>query len=216
MNKQTKTKNKHASASVAVITPEHVSIASDKKTASKANFALCVRALMQEWRQGTVACKGRSDVAHSNKKPWKQKGTGRARAGSARSPLWRGGGVIFGPQERTRTIKVSKEVRKQVLHSLMKQFVENGKVVSLQWALEDSRPKTSLAAAALQSAGLKGRIVLLVPTHDTLTYASFANIPRVKILFFDQPNVFDLANADHWVLLNRDVEHFKTMVSQWQ
>ena len=61
-------------------------------------MAIYVRALLQNWRQGTVACKGRSDVSYSNKKPWKQKGTGRARAGSARSPLWRGGGVIFGPQ----------------------------------------------------------------------------------------------------------------------
>ena len=68
---------------------------------------------MQNWRQGTVACKGRSDVAFSNKKPWKQKGTGRARAGSARSPLWRGGGVIFGPQPRTRMLKVAKQVKKK-------------------------------------------------------------------------------------------------------
>ena len=57
-----------------------------------------IRALLQNWRQGTLATKGRSDVKLSNKKPWKQKGTGRARAGTARSPLWRGGGVTFGPQ----------------------------------------------------------------------------------------------------------------------
>ena len=65
--------------------------------------------MLQNWRQGTVACKGRSDVAFSNKKPWKQKGTGRARAGSARSPLWRKGGVIFGPQPRTRTLTITQE-----------------------------------------------------------------------------------------------------------
>src|SRR5690242_19063445 len=60
-----------------------------------------VRALLQNWRQGTVWSRGRADVSFSNKKPWKQKGTGRARAGSPKSPLWKGGGVIFGPQERT-------------------------------------------------------------------------------------------------------------------
>ena len=68
-------------------------------------MSIYIRSLLQNWRQGTVACKGRSDVGYSNKKPWKQKGTGRARAGSARSPLWRGGGVIFGPQPRTRVLK---------------------------------------------------------------------------------------------------------------
>ena len=76
-------------------------------------MAVYVRSLLQNWRQGTVGCKGRSDVAYSNKKPWKQKGTGRARAGSARSPLWRGGGVIFGPQPRTRVLKAGKQVKKK-------------------------------------------------------------------------------------------------------
>ena len=99
MNKQTKTKNKHGTLHRLRLLPSSmISIASDKKIASKANFALWVRALLQNWRQGTVVCKGRSEVAYSNKKPWKQKGTGRARAGSARSPLWRSGGVIFGPK----------------------------------------------------------------------------------------------------------------------
>ncbi len=74
------------------------------KQNSMVDFSTWVRSLVQSWRQGTVACKGRSDVARSTKKPWKQKGTGRARAGSARSPIWRGGGVIFGPQKRTRIL----------------------------------------------------------------------------------------------------------------
>ena len=81
-------------------------------------FQFGLRALLQNWRQGTVACKGRSDVAYSNKKPWKQKGTGRARAGSARSPLWRGGGVIFGPQATSRTLRVPQSLRKNVLNAL--------------------------------------------------------------------------------------------------
>src|SRR5260221_13587778 len=68
--------------------------------ADPATFSTWIRVLAQNWRQGTVACKGRSDVAYTNRKPWKQKGTGRARAGSARSPLWKGGGAIFGPQAR--------------------------------------------------------------------------------------------------------------------
>src|ERR1700733_5875246 len=74
--------------------------------ATPISFSTWIRVLAKNWQQGTVACQGRSDVAYTNRKPWKQKGTGRARAGSARSPLWKGGGVIFGPQARVRTMKV--------------------------------------------------------------------------------------------------------------
>lgn len=216
MNKQTKRTAKTASSATAVLTAEQLSLPAELKVVSPKEFAQYVRALNQNWRQGTVACKGRSDVSYSNKKPWKQKGTGRARAGSARSPLWRGGGVTFGPQPRTRTLAVTKNIRRNVLQGLLNQFLTAGKVVSLNWSLSQERPKTADAFTALKSAGLaKERLVLFVPAHDTLTYASFANIPNVRVLFFDQPNAYDLVHADRWVLLNRDVEHFKTMVEQW-
>ena len=84
---------------------------SQKKEVTPVGFSTWIRSLRQNWRQGTVGCKGRSDVAHSNKKPWKQKGTGRARAGSPRSPLWRGGGVTFGPQARVRTLAVPAQLK---------------------------------------------------------------------------------------------------------
>ena len=215
MNKQTKKPAKNATAALTVLTSEQIALP-EPKDVSPRGFAQCVRTLMQNWRQGTVATKGRSDVAYSNKKPWKQKGTGRARAGSARSPLWRGGGVTFGPQQRTRTLSVSKKLKRNVLGALVQQFVTAGKVVSLDWALGSERPRTSSAFSALKNAGInQEKLILFVPAHDTLTYASFANIPNVRVLFFDQPNVYDLAHADRWVLLNRDVEHFKTMVGQW-
>src|SRR4030066_2094069 len=82
------------------------------KRATPAAFSTWIRVLEKNWQQGTVACQGRSDVSRTNRKPWKQKGTGRARAGSARSPLWRGGGIIFGPQPRTRTLTVSKSLKR--------------------------------------------------------------------------------------------------------
>src|ERR1700722_4270098 len=85
-----------------------------------------VRSLFQNWRQGTVWSRGRADVSFSNKKPWKQKGTGRARAGSAKSPLWRGGGVTFGPQERTRVLKTNKKIRQLALLSLLSDHLERG------------------------------------------------------------------------------------------
>src|SRR5690348_5288778 len=85
------------------------------KKAAPASFSTWIRVLANNWRQGTVACKGRADVAYTNRKPWRQKGTGRARTGSARSPLWKGGGAIFGPQARTRTLKLAKKMKHKVL-----------------------------------------------------------------------------------------------------
>src|SRR3990167_8761361 len=92
-----------------IITPANLGLGDlevRSKNVANATFSTWVRVLLQNGRQGTVACKGRSDVAFSNKKPWKQKGTGRARAGSARSPVWRKGGVIFGPQARVRKLSI--------------------------------------------------------------------------------------------------------------
>lgn len=187
-----------------------------KKMASEQDFAIWIRVLMQNWRQGTVGCKERSDVARTGKKPWKQKGTGRARAGTARSPLWRGGGVTFGPQARDKTLHLSKKRRKLVLANLLKAYVENSKVIMLDWELETAQPKTAAAFSALKDAGLSDRkMVLFLPTNDQLTFASFVNIPLVRILFFDQANAFDLAKSDYWVFLKKDFNFFKEMVSKW-
>lgn len=175
-----------------------------------------MRALMQNWRQGTVACKDRSEVAFSNKKPWKQKGTGRARAGSPRSPLWRKGGVIFGPQERVRTLKVPKNLKKEVFSDLLANKLSREKVVALNWSFDQEKPKTALAYAALQQAGLAGKkVVFFVSTHDFITQASFANIPGVSMIFFDQPNAFVLAHAEYWMYLAKDSDLFKEMVHIW-
>jgi len=183
---------------------------------SPVGMAVYVRSLFQNWRQGTVSCKGRSDVAYSNKKPWKQKGTGRARAGSARSPLWRGGGVIFGPQPRTRVLKTGKQVKKNVLNSIFFNFLDQGKIASLQWDAALDKPSTSHAYKVLQNTGLHNeKVILFLSTHDSVIRASFANIPNIQILYFDQPNAVHLANGTQWLVLKKDFEHFKKMVSQW-
>jgi large subunit ribosomal protein L4 len=187
-----------------------------KKPFDEVAYAQCVRAILQNWRQGTVGCKDRSEVSFSNKKPWKQKGTGRARAGSARSPLWRKGGVIFGPQPRTRTLKVAQNVKQNVCNSLLWHYLENKSVFSLNWMPSEKGPKTSLAFSALKNAGLHDRkIVLFVNEQDILTQLSFANLPNVRILFFDQANAYDLSNCECWVFLDKDLNIFKEMVDTW-
>jgi len=179
-------------------------------------FSQCVRALLQNWRQGTVACKGRSDVSFSNKKPWKQKGTGRARAGSPRSPLWRKGGVSFGPQPRTRTMAITKNLKRGACNSILWDFLDNNKVVALDWAAQEGAPKTAHAFNALKSAGLHTKnIVLFVSPSDRFAHASFANIPNVRMLLFDQWNAYDIANGELWMFLEKDREAFKGMVNSW-
>lgn len=181
-----------------------------------AGVSIYIRQLLQNWRQGTVGVKGRSDVSYSNRKPWKQKGTGRARAGSARSPLWRGGGIIFGPQPRVRDLKVTKKLRQGIFNTILCEYLENGKILTLPWNFTGSAPKTSYAYNLLKEANLaNNKVVLFVSMNDVLAYSSFINIPNVQVLLFDEVNAFDLMNGNHWVILQKDLPVFKEMVSKW-
>ncbi len=216
MSKQASEKVQKKAQLGRTITANELDIDESSAAISPVAFSNWVRTLSQNWRQGTVACKGRSDVARSNKKPWKQKGTGRARAGTARSPLWRGGGIIFGPQARTRTLTISKSSKRGVLRSLLLNYLQDNRVQVLDWAPQGDRPKTSAMFAALKESGLHTqKVVMFLPTGDFLSQASCMNIPNVNVLFFDQANAFDLANSSHWVYLQKDAEAFKAMVSRW-
>ncbi len=184
--------------------------------ADPATFSTWIRVLAQNWRQGTVACKGRSDVAYTNRKPWKQKGTGRARAGSARSPLWKGGGAIFGPQARVRMVKMPKQMKRKVLLTMLANSLDQKNVICADWELSSEQPKTAQAQELVNTPGLTNKkIVLFVAPYDFHSALSFANIPNVRPLSFDQVNAYDLANSDCWLFLKKDFDQFKGMVSQW-
>ena len=179
-------------------------------------FSQAIRVLRQNWRQGTVGCKSRGELAFSNKKPWRQKGTGRARVSSIRSPLWRKGGVIFGPQPRTRTLTLDKEQRRIVMRDLFAKAIADGRIVCLDFVLDSGKPSTKAAANVLRSAGLNdGRVVLFSSVCDFDTHASFGNIATVSISSFDAANAYVFAYAKHWVFLKKDIELFKQMVEQW-
>lgn len=216
-----KTKAGQTSSAIAtaskVITADDVGLTPEQRSeVSNQGFSQCVRALLQNWRQGTVACKGRSDVAFSNKKPWKQKGTGRARAGSARSPLWRKGGVSFGPQPRTRTMAITKTLKRGVANTILWDYLDNNRIVALEWAAQEGAPKTAHAYNALKSAGLHTKnLVLFVSPTDRYAHASFANIPNVRMLLFDQWNAYDISNGEMWLVLQKDMDAFKEMVKTW-
>ena len=208
----TKTNNKQHDT----LSAKEMGFVEPKINVSMVGFSIWIRALLQNWRQGTVGCKDRSEVAFANRKPWKQKGTGRARAGSARSPLWRKGGVTFGPQPRVRTLKVSSSLKKNVLGAIAFNQLNTDKVVCLDWSLTGDKPQTRLAYDTLKNAQLNNnKVTVFLPTTDALTYASFINIPNVRILFYDQANAFDLVRGENWVVFRKDLDLFKEMVGRW-
>jgi large subunit ribosomal protein L4 len=186
------------------------------KRVAPEGFSVIVRKFLQNWRQGTAACKNRRMVTGSNKKPWQQKGTGRARSGDNKSPLWRGGGVVFGPQPRVRNLKIPRAMRQNILGALIGNALETGSFYISNWALQGEVPSTKQAHTLLVQAGIANRRVnVLLPQYDFVTAASFANIPSVRILFFDSINAYDLADASAWLIFEKDRTQFKEMVTQW-
>jgi large subunit ribosomal protein L4 len=194
-----------------------ISLALDRIKIDKRAYACAIRVLLQNWRQGTVACKSRSQVSFANKKPWRQKGTGRARAGSARSPLWRKGGVTFGPKPRVKELSINRRQRRLCLRSLYQLMAEKDSVYCLDYSFDKKMgPKTKEASRLLNNMGLKGQKgILFLQYGDTFNFASFRNIPEVAVVSFDQSNAFDLSGARFWMFLKKDVEQFKNMVAKW-
>lgn len=152
-------------------------------------------------RAGTAKTKGRSDVSGGGKKPWRQKGTGRARSGTSRSPVWRGGGVTHGPQPRDYDMRLPKKVRRIALKmALTQKVIDNGFTVLDQFTLE--RIKTKDFADILNRFELNKTLVV-IPEHDEMIVKSARNIPNVKVLRTAGLNVYDLLNYQA-VILSRD------------
>ncbi|MBV9385131.1 MAG: 50S ribosomal protein L4 [Chroococcidiopsidaceae cyanobacterium CP_BM_ER_R8_30] len=158
------------------------------------------RALVRQMtnaRQGTASTKTRSEVRGGGRKPWRQKGTGRARAGSIRSPLWRGGGVIFGPQPREYEIKMNRKERRLALRTALSSRADDMVVVE-DFATQLSRPKTKELMAAIARWGVEptAKVLLILPQREETIYLSARNVAKLKLIAADQLNVFDLLNAD--------------------
>ena len=152
-------------------------------------------------RAGTAKTKGRSEIAGGGKKPWRQKGTGRARAGTSRSPVWRGGGTIHGPQPRSYEMRVPKQVRRLALKmALTQKLLDQGMTVLDQFQLE--RIKTKDFASILTRFQLQKTLVV-VAQHDETVEKSARNIPNVKVLRTEGLNVYDLLNYTS-VILTRE------------
>ncbi|HIK45614.1 MAG TPA: 50S ribosomal protein L4 [Leptolyngbyaceae cyanobacterium M65_K2018_010] len=156
---------------------------------------------MNNARQGTVSTKTRAEVRGGGRKPWRQKGTGRARAGSNRSPLWRGGGVTFGPKPRDFSVKMNRKERRLALRTALQSRVDDLFVVE---AFEDKldRPKTKDLIEALGRWGVdtSGRVLLIIAEKQEVVYLSARNLENVKLITAHNLNVYDLLAADQLVI----------------
>lgn len=158
-----------------------------------------VRAELAAYRQGTAAAKSRGMVSGSGSKPWRQKGTGRARAGSSRLPHWRGGGVAFPPSPKDWSMKVNKKVRAKAFRMALGNLVENGGLKVLSGA-EFTAPSTKRAAAILQAAQLEGPTLIITSPDELETVLSFRNLPGTRVFPLNVVEVQDYVWARNAVL----------------
>lgn len=162
---------------------------------------------MNNARQGTVSSKTRAEVRGGGRKPWRQKGTGRARAGSNRSPLWRGGGVIFGPKPRDFSVKMNRKERRLALRTAFQDRLDDLIVVE---AFDDkfSRPKTKDLLEALTRWGVDvdSKVLLIIAEKQELIYLSARNIENVKLITAHNLNIYDLLAADQLVVTAPAIE----------
>jgi len=151
-------------------------------------------------RRGTASTKTRAEVRGGGRKPWRQKGTGRARAGSIRSPLWKKGGVTFGPKPRDYSYSLPKKAKRNALKSALSMKFAEKQILILK-ALDLEEPKTKVGAKLLE--GLKLDSALIVDHHQNKNlFLSFRNIPKVKVIDFNHVSVYDVLNYN-WLVFSQ-------------
>jgi large subunit ribosomal protein L4 len=154
-----------------------------------------VRAEMNARRQGTASTKTRGNVRGGGAKPWRQKGTGRARAGSSRSPIWTGGGTVFGPSPRHYTFKVNRKARRAALRSALSVHAERGSLAIFDAAGTLAEPATKLAVGLLRDWDRPGRTLVVLSRSEESAYLSFRNLKGILVLEAEDTGVADLIGA---------------------
>ncbi|MFK3939299.1 50S ribosomal protein L4 [Alkalihalobacillus sp. NPDC078783] len=163
-------------------------------------------------RQGTHKTKGRSEVRGGGRKPWRQKGTGRARQGSIRSPQWVGGGVVFGPTPRSYSFKLPKKVRRLAIKSALSSKVQASEVVVLE-DLKFDAIKTKDMAAVLSGLSIAKKALVVVSDYNENVELSSRNLPNVTVLTADAVNVLDVLKHDKLVLTKAAVEKVEEVLA---
>jgi large subunit ribosomal protein L4 len=149
-------------------------------------------------RAGTASTKSKGFVRGGGKKPWRQKGTGRARAGSIRSPIWVGGGTIFGPTPRDYSYRMPKKARREALLSALSLKRKEGKIIVVA-AFDLAETKTKLMRQALEELQVKSALIVLADNDDKVML-SVRNLPKVKALRVEGLNVYDLLRYEHLIM----------------
>ena len=163
-----------------------------------------VKMQMANRRSGTAKTKTRAFVSGGGKKPWRQKGTGRARAGSTRSPLWVGGATLFGPQPRDYSYRLPASARKAALRSALAAKAKEGKLLVLD-KIELEAPKTKLMAQLVASLQVESALIVIPSRDDTIERAA-RNLPTVKVLRAEGANVYDILRYDRLILTQDAVQ----------
>lgn len=164
-----------------------------------------VRMYLLNQRQGTQSALTRTEVSGGGKKPWCQKGTGRARQGSTRAPQWTHGGVVFAPKPRSYRTAMNKKARQLAIKSALSSKVAGGEFVCVD-AITASEYKTKTMVNMLKAIGAEGKALVVLSEKNDMVVRSLANIPGVKTAYANTINVYDILNCDNLVMAKGAVE----------
>ncbi|MGB4437908.1 MAG: 50S ribosomal protein L4 [Sedimentibacter sp.] len=158
-----------------------------------------VKNYLANQRQGTQSAKTRAEVRGGGRKPWRQKGTGRARQGSIRSPQWKGGGIVFAPKPRDYSYKIPKKVKRLALKSALTSKVQDQEIIVVD-RLVLEQPKTKEMIKVLSNLKAGKKTLILIPERDEAVIRAAANIPGVKTAYVNTINVYDILNCDSFLI----------------
>ena len=164
-----------------------------------------VKCYLGNQRQGTQSTLTRTEVSGGGRKPYKQKGTGRARQGSTRSPQWTHGGIALGPKPRLYKSKMNKKVRKLAMISALSAKVAGNEMIVVD-AITTAEYKTKTMVKMLAAVGAAKKVLVVLPEKDEKVLGSFANIPGVKVSLYNTLNVYDILNCDSFIVAKAAVE----------
>ena len=167
-----------------------------------------VRTYLLNQRQGTQSTLTRSEVSGGGRKPWKQKGTGRARQGSTRSPQWTHGGIALGPKPRSYTKKLNKKVKQIAMFSALSAKVANNEMVVVDSIVAESY-KTKVMASMLSAIGAGKKALVVLDAKNDMVVKSLANIPGVKVAYTNTLNVYDILNCNTIVFAQAAVQQLE-------
>lgn len=167
-----------------------------------------VTAQLNAARQGTHKAKTRAEVSGGGRKPWKQKGTGRARQGSIRAPQWTGGGVVHGPVPRDYTQRVPKKMKAAALRGALSDRARNGRIHVFTALLDGDKPSTKLVAKTIATVSDSSNFLLVVRRDDEVGALSSRNLANAHVLFADQLNTYDVMASDHVIFTEGALEDF--------